>query len=138
MAESSSVPLLHHAVIAVEPEHLAQTAQLFTDLGFRFDTFDLDDVGLRVMLDWMRGVELVTPIADGRDTAVRRFLDRHGDGVYTIALRVGDAPAAEQIARRYGGVTNFRQHRDGEGWQLDEIEMTALQLPLTFISTDLP
>lgn len=90
------------------------------------------------MLDWNRGLELVTPTAPDSDNRVRQFLDNHGDGVFTLALRVDDAPAAEQIAHRYGAATNFRQHRDGDGWQLDEIEMTVLGLPLTLLSTDLP
>ncbi|OBG27616.1 hypothetical protein A5764_02820 [Mycobacterium sp. 852002-51057_SCH5723018] len=126
-------------MLAIAPQRLARTAQLFADLGFRFDEFDLGDVGLRVMLDWDRGLELVTPTAPDSDNPVRQFLDNHGDGVFTLALRVDDAPAAEQIAHRYGAVTNFRQHRAGDGWQLDEIEMSVLGLlPLTLLSTDLP
>jgi 4-hydroxyphenylpyruvate dioxygenase-like putative hemolysin len=138
MAESRRRPNLHHAVLAIAPERLARTAQLFADLGFDFDEFDLDDVGLHVMLDWVHGLELVTPSVPHSDNPVRQFLERHGDGVYTLALRVDDAPVAEQIARRYGATTNFRQHRDGDGWQLDEIEMTVLGLPVTLLSTDLP
>jgi hypothetical protein len=111
---------------------------MFTELGFRFDEFNLDDVGLRVMLDWARGLELVTPLEPGSDDPVQHFLDSHGDGVFTLALRVRDAPSSEEIARRYDGLTRFRQHRDGPGWHLDEIEMTVLGLPLTLLSTDLP
>lgn len=138
MVESRTLPNLHHVVIAVAPERLLQVAQLFTDLGFRFDEFDLDDVGLHVMLDWTRGMELVTPTEPDTGNPVSVFLDRHGDGIYTIALRVDDAPSAEAIAHRYGATTNFQQHRSGDGWQLDEIEMTVLGLPLTLLSTDLP
>ncbi len=138
MGESRQLPNLHHVVLAIGPEQLPSTARLFTDLGFTFDEFDLDDVGLHVMLDWTRGMELVTPTTPAADNRVRQFLDVHGDGVYTIALRVGDAPTAEEIAGRYGAVTKFRQHRDGDGWQLDEIEMTVAGLSLTLLSTDLP
>jgi 4-hydroxyphenylpyruvate dioxygenase-like putative hemolysin len=138
VAESRAQPNLHHVVLAATPERLPRIAQLFADLGFRFDEFDLDDVGLHVMLDWARGLELVTPTTPDTDNSVQQFLDSHGDGVFTLALRVDDAPSAEAIARRYGAVTNFRQHRDGDGWQLDEIEMTVLGLPLTLLSTDLP
>ncbi|WP_082279374.1 hypothetical protein [Mycobacterium colombiense] len=138
MAESRSRPNLHHVVLAIAPQRLAHAAQLFTDLGFQFDEFELDDVQLHVLLDWNRGLELVTPTADDDVNPVRRFLDDHGDGVFTLALRVDDAPTAEKIAHRYGAVTNFRQHRDGDGWQLEEIEMSVLDLPLTFLSTDLP
>lgn len=131
-------PALHHVVIAVAPERAVRTAALFTELGFEFAEFDMPDVGLHVRLDWTRGIELVNPLTDDPDDPVRRFLDRHGDGVYTIVIRVGDAPTAEQIARRYGATTEFRQHRDGDGWQLDEIQLTARGLPVTFLTTDLP
>lgn len=138
MTESRGRPHLHHAVLAVAPERLARAARLFANLGFRFDEFDLDDVGLHVMLDWAGGLELVTPTVPDSDNPVRQFLDSHGDGVFTLALRLDDAPAAQEIACRYGGATKFRQHRRGDGWQLDEIEMTVLGLPLTLLSTDLP
>jgi methylmalonyl-CoA/ethylmalonyl-CoA epimerase len=130
-------PRLHHVVLAVAPDGIARTAQLFADLGFRFVTFDLPDVGLQVLLDWERGIELVSPL-DGHDGPVRDFLARHGDGVYSLAIRVADAPDAEQIASRYGSQARFRQHRDGDGWALDEIELSVLGLPLTLLSTDLP
>jgi methylmalonyl-CoA/ethylmalonyl-CoA epimerase len=138
VGDSRRLPNLHHVVLAIGSERLASTARLFTDLGFEFDEFDLDDVGLHVMLDWAGGMELVTPTVPSSDNPVQQFLDAHGDGVYTIALRVGDAPSAEDIARRYGAVTTFRQHREGDGWQLDEIEMAVRGLPLTLLSTDLP
>lgn len=134
----SRIPSLHHAVIAVAPERLARTERFFTDLGFQFDELELDDVGLRVLLDWTRGVELVTPTTEDPENPVRDFLDRHGDGVYTLAIRTDDATSAEQVARRYEALTHFRQHRAGDGWQLDEIETSVLGLPITFLSTNLP
>ncbi len=138
MTESREKPNLHHAVLAVDAQRLPRAAQLFTDLGFVFDDILLEDVGLRVLLDWAGGLELVTPTEPDSDNPVQRFLDTHGDGVFSLALRVDDASGSEQIARRYGAITNFRQHRDGDGWQLDEIEMSVLGLPLTLLSTDLP
>lgn len=134
----SGGPALHHVVLAVESERAARTGALFTELGFEFAEFDMPDVGLHIRLDWARGIELVSPLTDDPDNPVRRFLDRNGDGVYTIVVRVGDAPTAEQIALRYGATTEFGQHRDGDGWQLDEIQLTVRGLPLTFLSTDLP
>lgn len=115
-------------------------AQFFSDLGFRFQTIELEDVGLRVLLDWDGGLELVTPLsseADG-DNAVAQFLQQNGPGVYSVVIRVGDASAAEQVAQRYGARTRLRQHRGGDGYELDETEISVLGLPLTFLSTDLP
>ena len=127
-------------VFATPQEQLSETAQFFSDLGFRFQTIELEDVGLRVLLDWDRGLELVTPLssqADG-DNAVAQFLQQNGPGVYSVVIRVGDASTAEQVAQRYGARTRFRQHRGGDGTELDEIEISVLGLPLTFLSTDLP
>ncbi len=138
--ESSRPTSVHHVVFAVPPEQLPEAVRLFSELGFRFQTIELDDVGLRVLLDWDGGLELVTPLStEAGDTgAVAQFLQRNGPGVFSVVLRVGDAPAAEQIAKRYGAQTRFRQHRGGDGFELDEIELSVLGLPLTLLSTDLP
>jgi 4-hydroxyphenylpyruvate dioxygenase-like putative hemolysin len=131
---------VHHVVFAVTPAQLTETAQFFSELGFRFQTIELEDVGLRVLLDWDGGLELVTPLSSEADAAgaVAQFLQRNGPGVFSVVVRVGDAPAAEQVAQRYGAQTRFRQHRGGDGFELDEIEISVLGLPLTFLSTDLP
>ena len=127
-------------VFAVTREQLPETAQFFSELGFRFQTVELQDVGLRVLLDWDGGLELVTPMSAGADPTgeVAEFLRRNGPGVYSVVIRVDDAQAAEQVARRYGAQTRFQQHRGGDGFELDEIEISVLGLPLTFLSTDLP
>lgn len=138
--EPSRANSVHHVVFAVPREQLSETAQFFSELGFRFQTIELEDVGLRVLLDWDGGLELVTPLSAAADGAgeVEQFLQQNGPGVYSVVIRVGDALAAEQVARRYGARTRFRQHRGGDGFGLDEIEISVLGLPLTFLSTDLP
>jgi 4-hydroxyphenylpyruvate dioxygenase-like putative hemolysin len=131
---------VHHVVFAVPQEQLSGTAQFFSELGFRFRTIELEDVGLQVLLDWDGGLELVTPLSSAADSdnAVANFLQQNGPGVYSVVIRVGDAPVAEQVAQRYGAQTRFHQHRGGDGYELDEIEISVLGLPLTFLSTDLP
>ena len=144
MAEYTTEPgratSVHHVVFAVTHEQLAETAQFFSELGFRFQTIELEDVNLRVLLDWDRGLELVTPLSSAADDTgdVAQFLQRNGPGVYSVVIRVGDASAAEQVAQRYGARTHFQQHRGGDGFELDEIEISVLGLPLTFLATDLP
>jgi 4-hydroxyphenylpyruvate dioxygenase-like putative hemolysin len=138
--EPSRANSVHHVVFAVPREQLSETAQFFSELGFRFQTIELEDVGLRVLLDWDGGLELVTPLSAVADGAgeVAQFLQRNGPGVYSVVIRVDHARAAEQVAQRYGAQTRFRQHRGGDGFELDEIEISVLGLPLTFLSTDLP
>jgi 4-hydroxyphenylpyruvate dioxygenase-like putative hemolysin len=136
----STSPHMHHVVYAVAPERLEAATAFFSDLGFSFAILELADVGLRVTLDWAGGVELVTPLdtESGRTSAVAEFLATRGDGVYSVALRVADITTAEEVAARYGAVTRFRQHREGDGFQLDESEMTVLGLPITLLASDLP
>jgi 4-hydroxyphenylpyruvate dioxygenase-like putative hemolysin len=141
VAEYGSKPnRVHHVVFAVPQQQLSETVMFFSDLGFRFQTIELEDVGLRVLLDWDGGLELVTPLASEADgtNAVAQFLQHNGPGVYSVVIRVGDASAAEQVAQRYGAQTRFHQHRGGDGYELAEIEISVLGLPLTFLSTDLP
>ncbi len=142
MAESTNEPSratsVHHVVFAVTAEQLRETAEFFSELGFRFQTIELDDVGLQVLLDWDGGLELVTPLVADGSGEVAQFLKRNGPGVYSVVIRVSDASAAEQVAQRYGSRTQFQQHRGGDGFELDEIEISVLGLPLTLLSTDLP
>ncbi|MED5813568.1 hypothetical protein VST63_14495 [Mycolicibacterium sp. 050232] len=132
-------PALHHVVFAVAAERTADMVQMFTDLGFTFNAAELTDLGVHVHLDWDRGVELISPLPGSTASvaaSVNDFLDHHGDGVYTVVVRVPDAEAAEAVAQRYGSVTRFRQGFSGEGSYLDEIDLSALGLPLTFLSTN--
>lgn len=136
----SALPRMHHVVYAVALERVDAATAFFDELGFGFVTFELGELGLQVRLDWAGGVELVSPLANeaGRGSAVAEFLATHGDGVYSVALRVADITTAEEVAARHGAVTKFRQHREGDGFELDESEMSVLGLPLTFLATDLP
>ncbi|MGE2720607.1 hypothetical protein [Mycolicibacterium celeriflavum] len=139
MSGDQSPPALHHVVFAVAPDRRETTAAMFTDLGFAFEEAELTELGVRVHLDWNRGIELISPVPGSTAsvaTYVNEFLDRQGDGVYTVVLRVPDASAAESVTQRYGSTTRFRQGFSGEGSYLDEIDLSALGLPLTFLATN--
>jgi methylmalonyl-CoA/ethylmalonyl-CoA epimerase len=139
MNDSSS--RLHHVVFAVARERHEAVAQLFTELGFSFDDINLDELGLRVLLDWNRGIELISPNPGSTATvaaSVTEFLASHGDGVFTVVVQVPGASEAEHVAQRYGSTTRFRQGFEGEGNYLEEIDLSVFGLPLTFLSTNLP
>ncbi|WP_264993302.1 VOC family protein, partial [Mycobacterium montefiorense] len=111
-------PSLHHVVFAVQPERHAAAAQLFSDLGFVFETLQLTELGLDIHLDWNRGIELISPIPGSTGevaVSVDEFLERHGAGVYTVVIGVPEADSAEAAAERYGATTRFRQHFEGDG-----------------------
>lgn len=133
-------PSLHHVVFAVAADRQASAVQMFTELGFSFNAAELTELGVHVQLDWDRGLELISP-APGATTSVAAsvndFLDRHGDGVYTVVIRVPDIAAAEAVTERYGSTTRFMQGFSGEGSYLDEIDLSVLGLPLTLLSTNI-
>jgi methylmalonyl-CoA/ethylmalonyl-CoA epimerase len=132
---------LHHVVFAVAPERQAAAAQMFTELGFSFDSTELTELGVTIYLDWNGGLELISAIPGATaDVAasVSEFVQRNGDGVYTVVLRVPDASAAEAVTDRYGSKIRFRQSFSGEGSHLEEIDLSVLGLPLTLLDTNIP
>jgi methylmalonyl-CoA/ethylmalonyl-CoA epimerase len=135
---------LHHVVFAVARERHDTVAQLFTELGFSFNDINLEELGLRVLLDWNRGIELISPNPGSTATvaaSVNEFLASHGDGIYTVVVQVPAASEAEDIAQRYGSTTRFRQGFEDtadSGNYLEEIDLSVVGLPLTFLSTNLP
>jgi methylmalonyl-CoA/ethylmalonyl-CoA epimerase len=135
---------LHHVVFAVARERHDAVGQLFTELGFSFEDINLDDLGIRVLLDWNRGIELISANPGSTAevaTSVTEFLASHGDGVFTVVVQVPGASAAEDIAKRYGSTIRFRQGFDdtaNSGNYLEEIDLSVMGLPLTFLSTNLP
>ncbi len=133
---------LHHVVFATTRERHDTVGKLFTEVGFRFDEVNLDELGIRVLLDWNRGIELISP-NPGSDaevaSSVTEFLASHPEGgIFTVVLQVPDAGDAENIASRFGSIIRFRQGFQGEGNYLEEIDLSVLGLPLTFLSTNLP
>ena len=132
---------LHHVVFAVAPERRTVMAQMFAELGFSFNDTELTDLGVHVHLDWDRGIELISPVPGSTaavSVSVREFLERNGEGVYTVVIRLPDAEAGEAVTERYGSTTRFRQGFAGEGSFLDEIDLSVLGLPLTLLATNLP
>lgn len=132
---------LHHVVFAVAPERQAAVAKMFTELGFSFDSTELTELGVRIYLDWNGGVEVISAIPGATAdvaTSVTEFVQRNGDGVYTVVLRVPEASAAEAITDRYGSKIRFRQSIAGEGSHLEEIDLSVLGLPLTLLATNIP
>ncbi len=132
---------LHHVVFAVALERLDAVAQMFTDLGFTLQPAELTEFGLRIHLDWERGIEIVSPVAGSAAavaTSVAEFLDQKGDGIYTVVIRVPGAAAAESVAERYGARIRFRQKLEGAGTHLEEIDLSVFDLPLTLLDTNIP
>jgi 4-hydroxyphenylpyruvate dioxygenase-like putative hemolysin len=140
MTKAAPIPSLHHVVFAVAPERHDTVAQMFTDLGFVLQAAELAELGLRINLDWDRGIELISPVPGATAevaVSVNEFLDTKGDGIFTVVLHIPDASAAESVTERYGAAARFRQKLEGGGTHLEEIDLAVLGLPLTLLDTDL-
>jgi methylmalonyl-CoA/ethylmalonyl-CoA epimerase len=135
-------PALHHVVFCVERANQDDAARFWTDLGFELEVIELEDVGLRVLLDWRRGIEVIAPTDPSRSEGLRvrrLFLDDHGQGVYSVVVITGDIDGPLAVAARYGATVELRQDRSGEGFQLEEAMVELVHgMPITFLATDFP
>jgi 4-hydroxyphenylpyruvate dioxygenase-like putative hemolysin len=131
---------LHHVVFAVAPERHDAVAQMFAELGLTLQPAELTELGVRIHLDWERGIEIISPVAGSAApvaASVAEFLDQKGDGVYTVVIRVPGAAAAESVAERHGARVRFRQKIEGDGSHLEEIDLSVFDLPLTLLDTNI-
>ena len=137
---AQQLPVLHHVVFAIARERLDTAADFLTALGFQFQAFDHEELRLAIRLDWDRGFELISPLADAPMEAgtAADFLTRNGDGLFSVVVRTVDCDAAEHIARGYGVNADFRQHVEGDGFEVTEVKLEPLcGIPLTFLTTNL-
>lgn len=135
------LPTLHHVVFAIALERLDSAAEYLSALGFRFQAFELEHLGLQVRLDWDRGFELIAPTTSAPTDpgSAADFLARSGDGLFSVVVRFADCQASEHIAARYGVTSDFRQHHEGDGFELSEVKLEPLfGIPLTLMSTNMP
>ncbi len=132
-------PSLHHVVFCVEPDNQEAAADLWRLLGFEFVEIVLDDVSLRVLLDWTRGIEIVSPTtSDATVCAARAFLDEQGEGIYSVVVRTDALSAATESMRSRGAELTYHQRRDGDGYTLREAQFAPVfGMPVTLLETDL-
>jgi methylmalonyl-CoA/ethylmalonyl-CoA epimerase len=134
-------PCLHHVVFCVERAHQDAAANFWKDLGFELVEINLADVGLRVLLDWGRGVEIISPsdVSAAEGARVQRFLDERGEGIYSVVVLTSDIDGPLSVAGRYGATSQLRQDRSGDGYALEEAMLSPVHgMSITFIATDLP
>jgi 4-hydroxyphenylpyruvate dioxygenase-like putative hemolysin len=141
MTDDREKASLHHVVFAIAAERHDAVAQMFNDLGFALQPAELTELGLRINLDWDRGIEIISPLSGSTEpvaASVAEFLDTKGDGIYTVVLQVPEAAAAEAVTDRFGAAIRFRQKLAGDGTHLEEIDLSVLNLPLTLLDTNIP
>jgi methylmalonyl-CoA/ethylmalonyl-CoA epimerase len=136
---------LHHVVFCVRPENQERAADYWRDLGMTFAEVPLEEEGLRVLLDWSGGIEIIAPTEQaGTETArFRAFLDERGEGLYSVVVRTDGYEAGIAAAARHGAAVQYQQHREhGEGDDavvVDEADLSpVLGMGVTLLSTNLP
>ena len=138
-AAMTTRPNLHHVVFCVEPDHQDAAADVWRTLGFEFVEILLEDVSLRVLLDWTRGIEIVSPTtSDATVCRARSFLNEQGEGVYAVVVRTDAISAATESVRSYGVELTYRQSRSADSYTLEEAQFAPVfGMPITLLQTDL-
>ncbi len=100
--------------VVIVVKDIEKAGKLFSELlGARFyDGGIVDRFGIRAMVSWDGGLELISPVTEDSDAA--RFLRERGEGVYTVIFNVNNADQAASRAKALGvrqtGVIEFDQH----------------------------
>jgi len=72
-------------------------------LGLEMQDVDIPELGIHVLIAWEAGIEIMSPTyAEGKlADAAREFLDRRGEGVYSVVYNVADI---EDASARLAGL----------------------------------
>ncbi len=132
---------LHHVVFCVHHRNQERAANLWRGLGLTFADIALPDLGIRVLIDWDAGIELVSPVPGSGETAAAftTFLENRGEGIYSVVMAVEEVDGAVAVADRYGAEVEYRQHRQHGSLSIDEAMLAPVYgMPITFLSTAEP
>ena len=136
-----TAPRLHHVVFCVRPENQDAAADFWRDLGLTFVDIPRVEEGLRVLLDWSAGIEIIAPTeAGGTETErFRQFLDEKGEGVCSVVVRTDEVEGPIAIAAKHGAAVRYQQHREAGDHVIDEADLVPVHgMPVTLLATDRP
>jgi len=88
--------------VVIVVKDIEKAGALFSELlGIRLEDYGVvEDMGVRAMVSWDGGLELVSPVRP--DTEVARFMREKGEGVYGVVFNVDDADEASDRAKKLG------------------------------------
>jgi hypothetical protein len=132
---------LHHVVYCVRPDNQERAADFWRELGLTFREVPLAEEGIRVLLDWSAGIEIVSPTEPvGTETArFEAFLDERGEGVYSVVVRTADVDGPIAVAARHGAQVRYQQHRETGDVVVDEADLEPVcGMAVTLLATNLP
>jgi 4-hydroxyphenylpyruvate dioxygenase-like putative hemolysin len=107
------VNTVHHVCWCVRPENMDQARAYWEEaIGLPpLEDLDLPDLGIRVLVSWDGGVEVMCPthVEGSMSADIRRFLEERGEGVYSVVYKVADiANTMARISQR-GGTLVFEE-----------------------------
>ena len=111
-AAHRSAHAVHHVVWCVKPENLDRVRAFWEEtIGVSLDELDLPELGLRVLIAWNAGIEIMTPAyASGEMAdAARTFLEERGEGVYSVVYNVSNIEGVITSLVDQGGRLIFRE-----------------------------
>ena len=88
--------------IVVAVHNVEKASDRYSELlGISFwDAGVQEEFGLRALVSWDGGVELVSPLHPQSDVA--KFLERRGEGIYAVAFNVRSVEEARAMAKEKG------------------------------------
>jgi 4-hydroxyphenylpyruvate dioxygenase-like putative hemolysin len=115
------VNVVHHVSWCVRPENMDRARAYWEDaIGLPpLEDLDLPDLGLRVLVSWEGGVEIMCPTNEegSMAAAARQFLEERGEGVYSVVYNVGDIAATMARISAQGGSLVFEESIPAEAVQ---------------------
>jgi methylmalonyl-CoA/ethylmalonyl-CoA epimerase len=128
---ADGVNCVHHVVWCVRPESIERVRTLCEEaLGLEMQDLDLPELGLHVLIAWEAGIEIMSPTyAEGTlaDTA-REFLDRRGEGVYSVVYNVADIDDASARLTGLGATLLFAEDIAAE--EFDDRQVSTESAPV--------
>jgi hypothetical protein len=115
---------VHHVVWCVRPESLPRVRAFWERvIGVPLDELELPELGLKVLISWHGGVEIMAPAYETglMVEAARQFLAARGEGVYAVVYNVKGIEGVVSAFAAQGGRLLFR-----ESISPDEVEARKL------------
>ena len=134
---------LNHVNFCVRPENLERAANVWRDMGLNFIEMPAEKEGLKMLMDWSAGIELVAPSKKaGTETArIQAHLDKHGEGVCSVVVRTDDFKGSLAILAKHGATVTSQANKDdpASGILLDEAEHTPIHgMEILVLTTNIP
>ena len=103
---------VHHVVWCVRPESFPGLRAFWEgSVGLTLEELDLPELGLKILISWNGGVEIMAPFYETGVLAdvARSFLTERGEGVYTVVVNVQGIDGLVASLVDQGASLSFRE-----------------------------